>query len=154
MMATVPPSQLLEAQHRRIDEGIKPVADGTGGLSPLAESLAVLRLHLYLEEELLFPPLAKSGLAMPVFVMKREHGEMWPLLQALTVACEAKAELATLREPCQRLFRLLQIHNPKEEQIVYVAADRLAAGRADGLLVETLQTARLADGWVCAMAPH
>lgn len=151
-MATTLPSQLLEVQHRRIDAGIKGIVDGGGQLSALAESLALLRLHLYVEEELLFPPLARSGLTMPVFVMKREHGLMWPLLETLAGACVAAAPAAGLHDTARELFQLLQMHNPKEEQIVYTAADRLAAG--DATLVQALESARLPDAWACALAPH
>lgn len=144
------PSQLLAAQHRRIDQGVLGILDGTDQPAALADSLALLRLHLYVEEEVLFPPLVKAGLTMPVFVMKREHGEMWPLLQTLTAACGSASLVEALREPCGQLFQLLQIHNPKEEQIVYSAVDRLA----DASLTETLQTTRVPDDWTCAMAPR
>ena len=153
MTATLP-SQLLAIQHRRIDAGIKGVVDGTGQLPALAESLALLRLHLYVEEGLLFPPLVNSGLGMPVFVMKREHGLMWPLLETLAGACAASAPVASLHDTARELFQLLQMHNPKEEQIVYTAADRLAAGDDGEKLVQAIEAARLPDAWACAMAPR
>ncbi|MBS0381045.1 MAG: hemerythrin domain-containing protein [Proteobacteria bacterium] len=153
-MATTLPGALLAAQHRTIDAGIGGAADGTGDLSALAASLAQLRLHLYVEETLLFPPLAKSGLTMPVFVMQREHGLMWPLLQALDAACAAGQPIAALPDPARELFQLLQMHNPKEEQIVYAAADRVAAGDAEGTLVKAIEGARMPEAWTCAMAPH
>lgn len=144
------PSQLLEDQHRRIDQGIQGTIDGNGSVTALATSLALLRQHLYIEEALLFPPLAASGLAMPVFVMKREHGGMWPLLQELSGACASGTAIDTLREPAQVLFRLLRMHNPKEEQIVYAAADRLASGHGGGDLAQALASApAVPDDWVC-----
>ena len=153
-MGTASPSQLLEDQHRRIDQGLQDVLDGTGSLARLSESLALLCLHLYLEEHVLFPPLEASGLTMPVFVMKREHGQMWPLLQDLSAACGAAGPVDALRDDCRELLQLLQIHNPKEEQILYAAADRLAAGPDHGSLAELLDAARLPDDWACAMAPR
>lgn len=153
-MDTSSPSRLLTDEHRRIDVGVKAVADGGGTLAALAESLELLRLHIYVEEELLFPPLAKAGLTMPVFVMKREHGEMWPLLGTLASACESGAPVATLQEPALHLFRQLQVHNGKEEDIVYAAADRLVESGTDAALVETLQAGKVPDGWTCAMAPR
>lgn len=153
-MAATLPGQLLAIQHRHIDAGIKGVVDGSGEPPALAESLVLLRLHLYIEEVLLFPPLAKSGLTMPVFVMQREHGLMWPLLETLATACAASAPVASLHEPARELFQLLQMHNSKEEQIVYTAADRLAAGSEGDKLVAAIEAARLPNAWACAMAPH
>lgn len=147
------PSRLLIEQHRRIDDGIKGIVDGNGQLEALAESLRLLRLHIYVEENYLFPPLEASGVTMPVFVMKQEHGEMWPYLQTLTTACESETPVKTLHGSALWLFRLLQVHNPKEEEVVYTAADRLAAENPDSSLIETLETTRIPDDWVCAMAP-
>jgi hypothetical protein len=52
------------------------------------------------------------------------------------------------------LLRLLQRHNPKEEQILYAAADRLDAERADGWLARALEAGRMPDGWTCPPIPH
>lgn len=148
------PSELMTGQHRRIDHGIHGIVDGSGQLEALAASLALLRLHVYVEEELLFPPLAAAGLTMPVFVMKREHGQMWPLLETLATGCASSAPVESLREPARQLFQLLQMHNPKEEQIVYTAADRLVVGASDGTLAARLDAVHVPDDWICAMAPH
>lgn len=148
-------SDLLTHQHRAIDAGIKPVLDGGGRLPVLQEALQRLRLHLFLEEEILFPALEQRGITMPVFVMKREHGQMWPVLDALLQACAAGAELATLRDDCDGLFKQLQIHNGKEEQVVYTAVDDLAALGLRERLVETLDaTVDVPPTWSCAMAPR
>ncbi|MGH8117993.1 MAG: hemerythrin domain-containing protein [Rhodanobacteraceae bacterium] len=148
------PSRVLAIQHRRIDEGVRGIAEADGQVAALAEALELLRLHLYVEEQVLFPPLVKAGLAMPVFVMKREHGEMWPLMQTLAAACAAQAPVESLQDTCRRLFQLLQIHNPKEEQIVYTAADRLAAQPAGASLARALDVAKMPDRWACEMARH
>jgi iron-sulfur cluster repair protein YtfE (RIC family) len=152
-MTDTTPAQLLEDQHRRIDRGIKGIFDGSGGLAELAEALQLLRLHIYLEEAVLFPPLEGEGLTMPVFVMQREHGLMWPLIQQLEAACANGAELESLQADCRELFTQLQVHNPKEERILYTAADQLAEGQTDGALLQGLQTGQLPDGWACARAP-
>lgn len=147
-------SQLLIRQHRTIDAGIQGVVDGSGKRETLAESLALLRLHLYVEEELLFQPLTETGLTMPVFVMKREHGQMWPLMQTLDRGAAGDAPLEALLEPAKALFQLLQVHNPKEEQIVYTAADKLTQEQTDGPLIEALEAAQVPADWACAMAPR
>ena len=143
------PSALLEQQHRRIDEGIKAALKGTAPRAVLVEALLSLREHIHLEEAVLFPPLERAGLTMPIFVMQREHGQMWPLIQALTDA----GDDARWQDAGRELFQMLQIHNPKEEQILYRAADELAQ-RDDGALIQALQAAQMPAGWVCAMAPR
>ncbi len=148
------PSQWLEVQHRQIDQGIEGMLDGSGTPEQLGHSLDLLRLHIYLEEAVLFPPLEQAGLTMPVFVMQREHGQMWPLLQALGAAGASGGTDAAVAESCGTLLQLLQIHNPKEEQILYTAADRIAAEQGDGALLEALTAGRMPAGWACAMAPR
>ena len=147
------PSHLLERQHREIDAGILDMVEGRGSIAALAQSLALLRRHLYLEEAVLFPPLEQAGLTMPIFVMQREHGQMWPVLERLEFLCRAgdPADEA-LRADCGDLLDQLQIHNPKEEQIVYAAADRLQAERGDASLVEAMAGATVPEGWACARA--
>jgi len=153
-MASTAPSRLLEQQHRRIDRGIQGVVDGTGELPALAEALALLQLHIYAEEQILFPLLEQARLTMPVFVMRREHGQMWPLLDGLSAQCRSAARAQTLRGACAELLQSLQMHNPKEELILYTTADRLAAEAADDALSQRLQAARMPPGWTCAMAPR
>jgi iron-sulfur cluster repair protein YtfE (RIC family) len=152
-MAETSCSQLLANQHRQIDTGIKGIVDGGGDAAALASSLALLRLHLYVEEAILFPPLVKSGLTMPVFVMKREHGQMWPLLESLAAAGANGAPAGTLRDDCRRLYQLLQMHNPKEESIVYSTLDRLQAQHPGESFAASVAAVQPPDGWRCAMAP-
>ena len=153
-MDTTLPSSLLAVQHHQIDQGVAAIVDGTGKPQALATSLKLLREHLYVEEEALFPVLAGIGLTMPVFVMKREHGQMWPLLDRLEAACAAGADADALHEDARQLLQLLKMHNPKEEQIVYAAADRYEPAHPDASLVQAMAAARMPEGWVCALAPR
>ena len=109
---------------------------------------------MYVEEVALFPPLETTGLTMPVFVMKREHGQMWPLIVRLETACANGASTESLRADCATLLQLLNMHNPKEEQILYAAADRYQPTHADASLVEAMAKAKMPNGWKCAMAPQ
>lgn len=153
-MDTALPSNLLAVQHRQIDEGISGIVEGTGEPQALAAALQLLREHVYLEEAVLFPPLAKEGLTMPVFVMKREHGEMWPLIVKLEAACVAGASADEMRDDAVWLMRRLKVHNPKEEQIVYAAADRYEPAHPDAPLLPAMAAAHMPDGWTYATAPH
>ena len=147
-------SRLLAAQHQQIDQGVEGIVAGAGATPALKSALKLLREHVYMEEAALFPPLVKAGLAMPVFVMQREHGQMWPLILEAREPCAARAAADDLCEDARQLLQQLKIHNPKEEQIVYAAADRYASTRTDPPLAQTLAAARMPAGWVCAMAPH
>ncbi len=147
------PTAVLEPQHRQINRGFEALLEaGDGG--GLGACLALLRRHLYAEETILFPALEKAGQGGPLFVMRREHGMMWPLLEALEAAGAAAAARAALVEPGRRLYQLLRVHNPKEEQFVYAAADRLAAASAQAGLAAELEAASPPQGWSCAMAPR
>ncbi len=117
-------------------------------------ALKLLRQHVYVEEHALFPPLAETGLAMPIFVMNREHGLMWPLIRDLEAACEAGAAADTLREDARNLMQLLKIHNVKEVEVIYAAADRYANANPDAALAQAVAAARMPEDWVCAMAPR
>ncbi|MBV6424560.1 MAG: hypothetical protein NAOJABEB_02373 [Steroidobacteraceae bacterium] len=144
------PGAYLEDQHHAIDAGVQGFLAGTATRDALAAALALLRAHIHVEEAVLFPPLARAGLAMPVFVMKREHGQMWRLIERLAAACEAADTGDDLREPCEQLVMLLNMHNPKEETILYPAADRHAD--ADPAFMGALAAASLPAGWRCELA--
>lgn len=145
-------SAWLEQQHQRIDAGILGVLDGSGTQAQLRHALMLLRAHLHLEETVLFPVLEAANLAMPVFVMKREHGQMWPLLQRL-VADEADAlDDGSRKALCGDLNQLLQIHNGKEEQILYTVVDRLVAEGDEDLALASLERVRAPQDWLPAAA--
>lgn len=82
-------SATLEGEHRTIDEGIFAfLRSDAATVTPeqrtgLLDAIALLRRHIYIEEQYLFPPLRAAGLFGPVMVMVHEHGLMWPLLDKL-----------------------------------------------------------------------
>jgi len=138
-------SALLQEQHRDIDFGVQGAMDGSSDQVELLRSLDLLRVHLYLEETVLFPAL-EGSVGLSVMVMEREHGLMWPLMETLGRACREGANLDSMQDDLEELFQLLQVHNPKEEQILYGAADEHEG------LAQALAAARLPDGWVCKAA--
>ena len=144
----------LEREHHEIDEGIEEFASGSppGDRGPLTRAIRALRRHIYLEEEFLFPPLRDAGLMAPVFVMLREHGQMWETLDTLERDLAAGAAGKTAVALCHQLTVQLQHHNMKEERILYPQADEVLTASASDRLRTFLDTGELPEGWICQKA--
>jgi len=146
----------LEHEHREIDRGIEAFvaaqADGRRQTEPLTRAIEALRRHIFLEEEFLFPPLREAGLVAPIFVMLREHGEIWDALDVIAAELRTGAAPSTVDETCRALLAQLERHNSKEEQIIYSQADAVLTAAASAGLKAFLAAGRMPDGWVCARA--
>ncbi len=148
-MASERPSQWLTQQHRELDTFMKRLMEQDGDLQLLRKSLDLLTLHLFVEEEITFGPIDTGPLRMPIYIMHCEHGEMWAVMDELDFACREGRALDLLRRPCRRLVRLFNVHNPKEEDLIYAAIDQYAAGDGVPDVLVAMQAARVPDGWVC-----
>jgi regulator of cell morphogenesis and NO signaling len=146
----------LEREHREIDAGLEAFASGLPGgegqLAPLMGASSALRRHIYLEEEWLFPALREAGMVAPVFVMLREHGEIWRALDELERQSNEGAPGIALLEKYRELAAVLEAHNAKEEQILYSQADRVMPAPASAELTQFFKSGQMPDGWVCASA--
>lgn len=140
----------LEREHHEIDEGIAAFAASPGDPQPLARATGALRRHIYLEEEFLFPLLGEAAPALraPVFVMLREHAQMWPVLDALDREPGGSAGHAL----CRQLASQLLHHNLKEEKVLYPQADAVLPPAAAERLKTFLASGELPEGWVCVKA--
>ena len=141
----------LEREHREIDAGIEAFASG-GGIESLTRAATALRRHIYLEEEFLFPPMRDAGFVAPIFVMLREHGELWTTMDAIERDLAGETAEDVLSGECKWLLAQLERHNSKEEPILYPHADAVLGAPASEELVAFLETGRMPDGWVCAQA--
>lgn len=146
-------SAALEHEHRIIDRGIELFADNAAGITDehrdaLRNAVAVLRRHIYLEEEYLFPPLRAAGMVGPVMVMVHEHAHMWPLLDQLE-DCVTQDSTDTAVQLCRELLTQLGSHNWKEERILYPQADDSLSAADRDQLTELVATAQVPEGWVC-----
>lgn len=143
----------LEREHHEIDAGIDEfvaeLESGRLATEPLVRALTGLRRHIYLEEEFLFPPMRTGGLMAAIFVMVREHGQMWRLMDALDARLADGSSAPDLLATCQELVGELKAHNPKEEQIIYPQADATLNEQATGELKTFLASGAMPDGWVC-----
>jgi regulator of cell morphogenesis and NO signaling len=143
-------AEALEGEHHEIDEGIAAFAASPGDPRPLARAIGALRRHIYLEEEFLFPLLgeAEPALRAPVFVMLREHAQIWAVLDAL----ERGPGGGTGQALCRQLASQLLHHNLKEEKVLYPRADDVLPPAAASRLQAFLGSGALPEGWVCVKA--
>jgi iron-sulfur cluster repair protein YtfE (RIC family) len=146
-------SHALEREHREIDDAIRRCADvpvaSPEARAALERAVRELRWHIYVEEELLFPPLRAAGMTGPILVMLREHAQMWPILATLDLALREDPGLGVLRTACRDLVILLQHHNPKEEQILYPQVDQALGVDASSAVREFLSGGRVPADWTC-----
>jgi hemerythrin-like domain-containing protein len=139
----------LTREHRAIDAGIEAFLAEPNDPEPLRVAMEALRRHIYLEEQFLFPPLRQS-MMMPVFVMLREHGELWRAMDEVGAALDAGD--AGTADRCRSLLSLLDAHNAKEEPVVYPRADADLSPEVAELLAAFLADGAYPPGWVCETA--
>ncbi len=113
--------------------------------------MQALRRHIYLEEEILFPPLRDGGLVAPIFVMLREHGEIWDTMAAIETML-GEGDEPGAAEGCRELLTRLEQHNGKEEPIIYPQADAELSADASTKLRSFLAEGRTPAGWSCERA--
>lgn len=147
-------AEALEREHREIDGGIEEyaAAEGNADPAPLLRAMAGLRRHIYLEEEFLFPPLKEAGMVMPIFVMLREHGQLWDAMDELDALLAGDGDPEMLRHACRELLSTLDAHNSKEEPIIYPQADAVLAPDAAARLHDFLRSGEMPPGWRCEKA--
>jgi iron-sulfur cluster repair protein YtfE (RIC family) len=141
----------LEREHREIDRAIEAFLAEPADVAPLTQAMAALRRHIFLEEEFLFPPLREAGFLAPVFVMLREHGELWRTMESIEQAPAAGAA-ADIPGDCRMLLAQLDRHNSKEEPILYPHADDVLGAPASAGLRAFLDAGRMPEGWTCKTA--
>jgi len=89
---------------------------------------------------------------MPVFVMLREHGQLWDAMAGLDELLAADADPALLNDACRNLLSQLDAHNSKEEPIIYPQADAKLSDEATARLHEFLAGGQMPEGWRCETA--
>ncbi len=149
-------STALEREHETVDAGLATFLEkldaGSVDVDALRVTLVALRRHIYMEEQILFPPINVGAQMMAVFGMIRGHGEIWRTMDALDYLAGRAADHDQLRETCQQLLALLADHNKVEEPVIYPAADTGLTPETAAELSEFLAAGRMPDGWVCAKA--
>jgi hemerythrin-like domain-containing protein len=148
-------STALEREHQQVDAGLEAFLAGLarGQIAPdeLNAALEGLRRHIYLEERILFPPMRHTGMAMPVAVMMTEHGEIWRTMDALA-GLVAGGDTERMRAICRLLLNQLAVHNSKEEQVIYRAADTGLESDHAAEVADFIETGLMPDCWECLEA--
>lgn len=144
----------LEAEHHAIDHAIedfqRSVAAGAPDPATLRTAFTSLRRHIYVEEEFVFPAMREAGLTMPVFVMVREHAELWTAMASLEELLAApEPDLAAAQDVCASLLTRLESHNSKEEPVIYPVMAQAMGGEAEAAAVAFLDGGTMPEGWVC-----
>ena len=149
-------SAALEREHREIDAGIEVFAiagaRGQEQAGPLRQAMSALRRHIFLEEVFVFPPLRDTGLVAPIFVMLREHGEIWDAMDAIEAQLNGDSGGRPSDELCRQLLSQLERHNSKEEAIIYRQADAVLGADMDTELRVFLAAGQMPDRWMCEQA--
>lgn len=149
-------STVLQQEHHEIDSGIEAFIEklecGSVQPEPLTAALEALRRHIYLEEVFLFPPIREAGMVMPIFVMMREHGELWRTIDFLTDQLADGEDSQRLADSCRQLLDQLDLHNSKEEPVIYPHGDADLPPQTTAELIRFIETGRTPDGWVCRHA--
>jgi regulator of cell morphogenesis and NO signaling len=143
----------LEHEHNEIDAIVRafvsPARPNSDGGAMLLHAIRLLRHHIYVEEELLFPALTDQGLGGPVHVMVDEHAEIWRILDSLEYELGTGDEAGAAEKLRDELALTLEGHNLKEEHVLYPWADEILSGSADSRVKSALDSGELPDGWVC-----
>lgn len=151
-------SSALTREHDEIDSGIKTfiesLDDGSVRSAAMTSVLDALRRHIYLEEAILFPPIRDAGVVMPIFVMLREHGELWRTMDTLAALLADGADAGILGDTCRHLLDQLAEHNAKEEPIIYPHADVDLPPDTRAELEVFITGGATPQGWVCEQGPR
>ncbi len=133
----------MSADHKRCDELFASAEDAVSkgdweaGATSFSDFHDATEQHFSKEEAVLFPAFEQStGMTSgPTQVMRMEHMQMRQLLADMNESVEEKDQEKYLGLS-ETLIMVMQQHNTKEEQIVYVMADQSLREKADDVLTQ------------------
>jgi hemerythrin-like domain-containing protein len=147
---------LMEREHHEVDDAIERFVQGLRERAvrhkDLQHATELLQRHIYIEEALIFPPLRAKGMLAPVLVMEREHGEIWRTLDAVNLEVGSGTAADSVPDRCRQLLHELEVHNGKEEPIIYPQADALLADAEKDAVRSFIHSGTMPADWVCAQA--
>ena len=135
----------MSVDHDRLDNKIKKYSTEKLVDIERAESIFLsfkseLERHIIWEEDILFPVFErKTGIkdGGPTSVMRIEHIEIKKYLQEI----KRKLHVKKIQDPCKEevaLFKLLESHNQKEENILYPGIDNLTSEQEKDQMIKQI----------------
>lgn len=102
--------------------------------SDLAKFIDAMESHFDIEESAVFPALTSANpmWTSPTEVMKREHAEMRDMLKDLAKAVDEE-NTASASAVTETLLFTVQIHNAKEENVLYRMIDEAIGPESESL---------------------
>lgn len=145
--------QFFQHAHHRIEgwliEFQEALDAGHLDVSLIDLAAETLRLHMYTEEELIFPHV-KHVLAQPIADLLEQHGRISDLMNELHGLLHRGADISRVKKPFSFLFNVLAAHCSAEDLGIYPdLVSVLGAGKAHALLREA-DKAEVPPGWVCS----
>ena len=139
--------EFMSIDHDRLDNKIRTYSADKLVDIERAESIFLsfkneLERHIIWEEDILFPVFErKTGIkdGGPTSVMKMEHIQIKNHLQEIKKKLHAKK----IQDPCKEevaLFKVLQSHNQKEENILYPGIDNLTTEQEKEQMIKQIST--------------
>ncbi len=137
--------EFISEDHDRLDNKIKMYSTEKLVNVERAEGIFILfkselERHIIWEEDILFPIFeSKTGIkdGGPTSVMKMEHIQIKNHLQEIKRKLHAK----NIQDPCKEevaLFKVLESHNQKEENILYPEIDNLTSEQEKELMIKQM----------------
>jgi len=137
--------EFMSEDHDRLDNKIKMYSTEKLVNVERAEGIFILfkselERHIIWEEDILFPIFeSKTGIkdGGPTSVMKMEHIQIKNHLQEIKRKLHAK----NIQDPCKEevaLFKVLESHNQKEENILYPEIDNLTSEHEKELMIKQM----------------
>ena len=137
--------EFMSIDHDRLDSKIRTYSAEKLVDIERAESIFLsfkseLERHIVWEEDILFPVFErKTGIkdAGPTSVMRIEHIEIKKYLQEI----KRKLHVKKIQDPCKEevaLFKVLESHNQKEENILYPGIDNLTSEQEKELMIKEM----------------
>ena len=141
--------EFMSVDHDRLDNKIRMYSTEKLVDIERAESIFLsfkseLERHIIWEEDILFPVFErKTGIkdGGPTSVMRIEHIEIKKYLQEI----KRKLHVKKIQDPCKEevaLFKVLESHNQKEENILYPGIDNLTSEREKELLIKQMSATK------------
>lgn len=138
-------TQYYESDHDRLDELFRAYQQHKRTDHEKAKELFRqfkfgLQRHIVWEEEILFPLFeSRSGLTSngPTYIMRSEHRQIGKHLEAIHEKVNASDPESDYDE--QMMLNILELHNQKEEHILYPAIDRLISDEEREKVFKTME---------------